>query len=163
MKTSIELSLRTREVYQLFERKINGDILFLDAILHKFNKVINIFHKDESKGTNLIGQMEHRLLEGIRNFTDDINKYEQLLLKKKEFNQKRIDFVIQFHPSIIVTNSLGLLLIKFIDNYDQLIAIIKLLHLAGCFSEDKDYYFHIKTNQKVANKLLSSILLTSLK
>ncbi|OCH99177.1 hypothetical protein A8135_07980 [Legionella jamestowniensis] len=162
MKAEITLNLRTREVYKLFERKINNDTLFIKAILHKFNKIYNACrHTSTSK--SLLDSMEHQFAEGIKIFTQETTQYEQLLYKKPEFNQKKIVFTAQFHPSILITNHLGVLLVNFIDCYDKLVATIKLLHLAGCFSNDSDYYFYIKNIQKTANKILSNIIVEPLR
>lgn len=41
MKATIELTLKTREVYTFFERKLNGNRLFIHAIQHRINSVRN--------------------------------------------------------------------------------------------------------------------------
>ncbi|CZJ02615.1 hypothetical protein PGH45_05595 [Legionella pneumophila] len=158
MKAEITLNLRTREVHKLFERKIRNDTLFIKAILHRFNKIRSACHQNADMNKPLLDNIEHQLLKGSQIFTLETNRFEQLLYKMPEFSQKKIDFITQFHPSILITNHQGALLVNFIDCYDKLVATIKLLHLAGCFSSDSDYYFHIKNIQKTANKVLSTIL-----
>ncbi|KTD56740.1 hypothetical protein Lsan_2900 [Legionella santicrucis] len=162
MKATVELGLRTREVYKLFERKINNDVLFIHALLHKFNKIHAHCRKDENAGNTILIKSEQQLLEGIQSFSEKINQYEQLLQRKQEFHQKKIGFVIQFRPSLVIANHLGGVLVNFIDTYDRLVACIKLLHLAGCFSNDSDCYFHIRNTQNSANRLLSAVLLMPL-
>lgn len=163
MKAEITLNLRTREVHKLFERKISNDILFIKAILHKFNKIHSVYRQNANTSKSLLDYIEHQFLQGIQIFTHETTRYEQLLYKKPLFDQKKIDFTAQFYPSILITNHLGVLLVNFIDCYDKLVATIKLLHLAGCFSSDSDYYFHIKNIQKTANKVLSNVLMEPLR
>ena len=62
MKINIELSLRTREVYQLFERKINGERMFIEAILHKFNTVINRCQQQNSQALLIYKQINQKIL-----------------------------------------------------------------------------------------------------
>lgn len=50
-------------------------------------------------------------------------------------------------------------LIEFIEIYDKLIAIVKLLHIAGCFESDEAYFGNIKRLQKIANAMLSALIL----
>ncbi|AMV14904.1 hypothetical protein SCO11_11370 [Legionella pneumophila serogroup 1] len=163
MKAEITLNLRTREVHKLFERKIRNDTLFIKAILHRFNTIRSACHQNPYTSKLLLDNIEQQLLTGIQIFTDEITRHEQLLYKMPEFNQKKIEFATQFHPSILITNHQSVLLVNFIDCYDKLVATIKLLHLAGCFSGDSNYYFHIKNIQKKANKVLSTILVEPLK
>ena len=59
---------------------------------------------------------------------------------------------------ITVSNPLGMRLVEFIEIYDQLVATIKLLNLAGCFMSDNDYYTNIKRIQKLANQMLSNVI-----
>ena len=58
-----------------------------------------------------------------------------------------------------MTNPLAMQLIEFIEIYDKLIAILKLLHLAGCFESDEAYFGNIKRPQKMANTMLSDLIL----
>lgn len=161
MKASIELALRTREVNQLFHRKINGDRLFIEAILHKFNIVINRCNQQNPQALTAHKQIEQKLQDLTRQFTAEITKFEMLLTKKKYFDNKTINFLSQFHLKITVTNPLALQLIELIETYDKLIAMLKFLGLAGCFKEDEIYFENIKRIQKSTNSVLSKILLIS--
>lgn len=89
MKAEITLNLRTREVYKLFERKINNDTLFIKAILHKFNKIRSSACRHTNTSKSLLDSMEHQFVQGIKVFTHETTRYEQLLYKKSEFNQKK--------------------------------------------------------------------------
>lgn len=160
MKASIELSLRTREVYQLFQRKINGDRLFIEAILHKFNIVINRCQKKDPQALITYKQIEQLTQKLIKQFMNETIRFEQLLAKKKKFDSKNISITVQFLPSIIVTNPLAMQLIELIETYDKLTASLKLLHLAGCFDEDGIYFENAKRIQKLANQSLSRIILS---
>lgn len=161
MKANIELSLRTREVYQLFERKINGDRLFIQAILHKFNIIINRCNKQEPHALVSYQQIEQQMQDLTKQFTSENKKFELLLAKRKDFDSKRVHFVVQFFPTVIVTNSLAMQLVELIEFYDKLVATLKLLHLSECFGTDEIYFENIKRIQKLTNRILSEILLKS--
>ena len=160
MKANIELPLRTREVYQLFQRKINGDRLFIEAILHKFNTSINCCTQQNPSSPASYKQIERTILELTHQFANDITRFETLLTKKKIFEYKNISYIIKFRPVIIVTNPLAVQLIEFIEIYDRLISILKLLHLAGCFESNAACFNNIRRYQKMANQMLSTIVLT---
>lgn len=160
MKASIVLSLRTREVYRLFERKISGDRFFIAAILHKINKVIHLCQNQDPQYMTTYHQMEQKILHLTQHFTTEIERFETLLAKKKEFDNKKATFIIQFRPLIVVSNPLTMQLIGLIETYDKLLATLKLLHLAGCFGREELYFGNIKRYQKMANQVLSALLLT---
>ncbi len=157
MKASIELTLRTREVFKLFERKINGDRLFMNTVLHKFNKVMNL--RKQPTGLTTYHQMVQTMLTLTQQFTDEINRFEEILEKRRDLTNKKISFLTQYPTAIIVNNPLSMHLVEFIEIYDRLVALMKLLHLADCFTTENDYYANIKRIQTQANKMLSSILL----
>ena len=159
MKASIELPLFTREVYKLFERKIDGDRLFIGAILHKFNHMMRRSRQEATSENNSFKKMERDILRLTEQFSNEINRIEGLLQKKKDFNDRKIHFIAQFHQSITVNNPLCMYLIEFIAVYDKLLATIKLLQLARCFVSEQDYFSYIKRNQREANQLLSKLLL----
>jgi len=158
MQANIELSLRTREVHQLFERKINRDRLFIQAILHKFNIVINRCNKQEPKALLAYKQMEQKIQALTKQFRDEISRFELLLTRKKIFDGNKISYVVQFRPIITLTNPLAMQLVELIETYDELVATLKLLHLAGCFEEEQFYFVHVKRTQKLANQILSWIM-----
>lgn len=158
MKTEITLNLRTREVYKLFERKISGGRLFIDAILHKMNIVIGKCRSQDPLALRVLYEMEQQLKTLINEFGSEVKRYEELLSKKKEFKGRPINFVVQFQPKLTVCNPLGMLLTELIEIYDQLIAILKLLRLTGCFETDEAYFINLKQKQKVANRALSKVI-----
>jgi Type IV secretion-system coupling protein DNA-binding domain len=47
-----------------------------------------------------------------------------------------------------------------VEVYDKLVAVLKLLHFAGCFISDDDYYSNLKCTQTQANRLLSNMIIT---
>lgn len=161
MKATIKLALRTREVFNLFKRTINGDRLFIDAILHKFKIVMSQHEHQTPSRLIAFNDIEQAMLTLTQQFSDEISRFEQVLAKRKALNDKKINFIEQFHPSIIVSNTLCLHLIEFIEMYDKLVALIKLLHLAGCFTSDNDYYANIQRIQTITNRMLSHVILTS--
>ena len=160
MKVSVELSLRTREVYQLFERKMDKDRRFLEALLHKFNILMGGCRRGEASALKIFHQMEQNMLTLTQQFSNEIESFNALLQKQKDFADKKINFIAQFHPSIIVSNPLCMHFVEFIEVYDTLIATLKLLFLAGCFVIDDDYYENIKRIQKLANRMLGNIINT---
>ena len=160
MQANIKLVLKTREVFKLFERKIDGNRLFIEAILHKFCIVMKQCKQHVPGALVVYDQITQSMLTLTQQFADEVNRFETILEKRKEFGRKQINFIAQFHTAIIVGTPLSMILIEFIEVYDKLIAILKLLHLTGCFVSDNDYYANIKRIQTLANQILSSIILT---
>ncbi len=105
--------------------------------------------------SNSFNQIEQAMMTLTQQFGDEISCFNEVLNKRKDFNNTKINFIAQFHPIITVSNPLSMRLVEFIEIYDQLIATVKLLNLTGCFMSDNDYYANIKRIQKLANKLLS--------
>lgn len=89
---------------------------------------------------------------------NEVNRFKAVLAKKKDFGGKKINFIVQFHPMITVSTPLNMRLVEFIEIYDNLIAVLKLLHLTGRFASDGDYYANVKRIQKLANQTLSRII-----
>ena len=87
----------------------------------------------------IVNQIERSIQDWTQQFSDDIHRFEGLLEKQIHFNGKKINFITQFHALIIVDNPLTIRLIEFIEIYDRLIAVIKLLHLAGCFATERGW------------------------
>lgn len=160
MKVNIELALRTREVYQLFQRRINGERLFIEAILRKFNVVMNRCRQQKPQALACYKEMGQRIIGFIQQFTDEIVRFETLLAKKQDFASKKISYIVKFRPVIIVSNPLAIQLIEFLETYDKLIAALKLLQLAGCFESDEVFWGNTKRYQKMANQMLSKLVLT---
>jgi hypothetical protein len=159
MKANIELALRTREVYQLFERKLKKNRLFIDAIQHRINKLINLSKQQCKQSTTVLEQLKDKLTSLTTYFLAEITRFNVLLNQNKVLEGKSIQYVIQFRPTIILYNHLSPLLVKFLECYDHLIATLKLLRLAGCFCSEIDYFHTVKQYQKMANQLLSSLLI----
>ncbi|HAT1803906.1 TPA: AcaB family transcriptional regulator [Legionella pneumophila] len=159
MKAEITLNLRTREVYKLFERKISRERLFVEAILHKVNIIIGRCRKQDPIAIKALIEMDQQVNTLMQKFSSETKRFEILLNKKKEFKDKQINFVVQFYPKIMICNPLSMKLAELIEVYDQLIAILKLLRLAGCFDTDETYFNNIKYYQKTINQALSTILL----
>lgn len=104
--------------------------------------------------------MEKQLNLLTQEFASEIKRFEEILFKKKEFKDKQINLVEQFYPRMIVSNSISLKLVELIEIYDQLIAILKLLRLAGCFETDESYFANIRQKQKLTNQTLSRFFLS---
>lgn len=160
MQATIQLALKTREVFKLFERRIDGDRLFIEAILRKFNVVMRQCKQQANGALVTYNKIEQVLIAHTQQFSDELSQFETLLAQQKKFGSEKINFIEQFYPAITVNTPLSIQLIEFIEIYDKLIAVLKLLHLAGCFASDNDYYTNIKRVQKLANRMLSRIGLT---
>ena len=158
MQISIELNLKTREVYQLFQRKISGDRLFIAAILHQFNRVMGQCKQQNQSALVAFHQVEQSLSGLTQTFREETSRFEALLMTKENFTDINFHFVVQFRQSISVCNALGMRLVEFINTYDQLIATLKLLQLADFFESIDAYFTHIKRIQKSANRVLSQII-----
>lgn len=155
MSLTIELHLKTREIYRLFELKIDEKRLFMDSVFKKINR-INLTTPEAHL------QVEQNLRSLISEFTQKTEFFEKILESNTKIKAKTIHVTPQFHTSITVINKLEVLLIEFINCYDNLIALIKLLHLAGCFDSDKAYNTNLKHMKKIGSKTLSNILLLSI-
>lgn len=157
--TSIELPLRTREVYQLFQRKLKGDRLFIDALLHKFNIVTTRCNQQDPQSLILYKQIEQKIQDLTQQIRTDTTKFELLLKKKKIFDSSKVNFTFQFRPTITVNTPLCIQLIELIDRYDKFVIVLKLLCLAGCFETDGIYFGNVTRVQKLMNSTLSRIML----
>ena len=161
MKATIELALGTHEVDNLFERQLTKKRLFIDAIQHRVNKLINRSNQQGMQATAVMEQLEDKITSLSTFFLAETTKFKALLNQKKGFEGKSITYALQFKRTITLYNQSSALLAHFIECYDQLIATLKLLRLAGCFNSDMDYFYALKQYQNRANQLLSSLLLIS--
>lgn len=159
MKINIELALRTHEVYQLFARKLNGKRLFIDAIQHRLNKLSTLSNQDCRQAT-VLEQLKDKITTLTSHFLAETTRFKALLNQKKDFEGKSIQCVVKFRPMMKLFNPLSALLVHFLECYDHLMATLKLLRLAGCFCSDIDYFYIVKHYQKMANQLLSRLLIT---
>lgn len=159
MKTTITLELKTREVHHLFTRKINGDRLFMDAIFHKFNRITGLCRKQDPGAEETYQNIEKSMLNLAQQFSDERGRFREILKKKTGLGDNKITITPSFHPKIIIENPLTVQLVKFLKTYDNLIATLKLLNLAGSFESEQSYYANITHFQKVMNRMLSKIAL----
>lgn len=160
MKKTIELDLKNREVYQLFERKIKGNRLFIDAVLHKLNQVSRHSSPQSTTDINIHQRIEHTLLQITQEFIDEIQRFEQVLRKKQEHDDPTNTLVLSFKSQITINNTLDVKLIDFIKSYDTLVAILKCLQLTGCFATHETFFINTKRIQRSVNLVLSTIVLT---
>ena len=159
MQVNIKLALKTREVFKLFERRIDGDRLFIEAILHKFNIVIRQCRQQIPGAMNTYNQMEQAMIMLTQQFREEMTRFYAVLTRRKNFNDKEINLISQFHPTINVSSTLSIQLIELLETYDQLIATLKLLQLTELFESNDIYFYNVKRIQKLANKTLSCIML----
>lgn len=151
MQLTIDLHLKTREVYKLFELKISDTRFFMDAVLRKINRI-------DLVAPEIQLQIEQDLRSLITEFTQKSAIFEKMLDNNKIFKTNAINGLPQFHTKITVTNKQGLLLVEFIEIYDNLISLIKLLHLAACFDSDEAYNTNLRHVKKMGNRMLSNLL-----
>ena len=154
MQLTIDLHLKTRDVYRLFELKIDDKRYFMDSVLRKINRI-------ELITPEVYLQIAQDLRALITEFSKKSAFFEKMLDKNKNIKTKEVNIIPQFYSKFTVTNKLGLLLIEFIEIYDNLISLIKLLHLAACFDSDEAYYANLRNVKKMGNRILSKFLLLS--
>ncbi|MGV3740450.1 MAG: hypothetical protein ACO1N3_04075 [Gammaproteobacteria bacterium] len=152
MQLTIDLHLKTREVYQLFEIKISDKRFFMDAVLRKINRI-------DLLAPEIQLQIEQDLRSLITEFAQKSASLEKML--NKNIKVKSVNIIPQFYSKLTVTNKQGLLLVEFIEIYDKLISLIKLLHLAACFDSDEAYYANLRHVKKDCHRMLSQILITA--
>lgn len=162
MKAIIEVPLRTREVYMLFERKLDGKRLFLEAIQHKINKLIGKSKEQNEQATVTLNNLKGKIESLTAHFITETTRFEQILNQKKDLQEKTIQISIQFRPTLVLYSYLSSLLVYFIESYDKLIATLKLLCLTGCFDSEADYFYAKKNYQKMANQLLGYMIVVPL-
>ncbi len=159
-KTSVTLELKTREAHHLFKRTISGNRLFIDAILHKLNKIVALSKKDGAK-TEACYQITKQRLRNLTNYFSNENlQLLEVIQREPALKGKTITFKAQFYPKISLENSLTYELIKLIERYDALISTAKLLYLTGCFESESAYYTNIKRFQVMINQALGQIVIT---
>lgn len=155
MQLTIDLHLKTREVYQLFQLRISDTRFFMDAVSRKINRIALV-------APEIQRQIEQDLRSLITAFAQKITSFEKLLDKNKSIKTKTIKVIPQFHTKLTLTNKLGFLLVEFIESYDNLISLIRLLHLAACFDSDAAYYANLRHVKKMGNRMLSNLLLLNI-
>ncbi|MCH9690049.1 MAG: AcaB family transcriptional regulator [Gammaproteobacteria bacterium] len=158
MKVTITLNLKTREAHQLFQRKINNDRLFFNAILHQLNKIARLCRKEIPGAHEHYQNIQENLNKLSQQFTDEAKCFRAMLQKEEILKNKKITFHPRLSQKVIIENPLTINLMKLIEAYDELISIFKLLHLAGCFQSTQDYYANIRRIQKIVNSALSQVI-----
>ena len=159
MKVTVTLELKTREVHQLFQRKINDERLFINAIRHQLNKITGLFRKEAPNAHEHYQSIKKNLNGLSQQFADETKSFKAMLQKEESLKNKKITFSPLFSQEVIVESPLMIDLIQLIEAYDELISTIKLLHLAGCFQSTQDYYANIQRIQKLGNQTLSQIMI----
>ena len=120
---------------------------------------MNYCRQQDPQALASYNKMKQNIIRFTQQFTDEIMRFETLLAKKKGFADKKISYVVKFKPAVIVSNPLSMQLIEFLEIYDKLIAALKILQLAGCFESDDIFWSNTKRYQKIANQMLSNIVL----
>ena len=119
---------------------------------------MGISQKQDLSAQETYQLIEKNLLSLSQQFSDEVNCFKGMLGKKAGLGNKKITITPTLHPKVVIENPLTMRLIKFIETYDNLVATLKLLHLAGCFGSEQDYYANITRIQKKANRMLSKII-----
>lgn len=100
MQLTIDLHLKTREVYKLFELKISDKRFFMDAVLRKINRIDLVVSEIQL-------QAEQDLRSLITEFSQKSASFEKILEKNKNIKAKAINVIPQFYSKITVTNKTG--------------------------------------------------------
>jgi len=159
MKVTMTLELKTREVNQLFERRINGDRLFIDAILHKLNQITGAYRKNIPNAATHYQSVQQDLQNLTQYLANQTKSLTTTLQQNSVLRNKTLTFKTQFFPMVRLENPLALTLVTCIEQYDKLVTTVKLLHLAGCFESTQAYYANTKRIQKKMNLGLSRIII----
>ncbi|KTD23919.1 hypothetical protein [Legionella maceachernii] len=160
MKANLELTLITREVHYCFVRKVKDKRYLIPAIQHRINRLMNTSQQNNEQATLLLKEFKGKITELTDHFIAETTRFKELLQQKALFHNKPIHFIGQFRKKMILENELSPLLAYFLECYDRLVAILKLLHLAGCFNSEKDFKHTLNNYHKMANHLFCFLLFT---
>lgn len=163
MSTTITLTLVNFEVYRVFLRTLKTGDNFYQEIILKINSLMQYSQEQRVFALLHLYQMHEAIKNTINDFYDEIDKFEGVLEKKKHLAGKKISFKAQHFPEIPFDNAIACVLVELFTVYDQLISQLKTLRIAGCFSNDNDYFNNLRRFFKSVNTLLSQCLLIPLK
>lgn len=160
MTTTIKLTLANKEANRLFTRKTAEGKLFYKGVIQKITMLLRRCEAQQAYSLLSLHQMQASIHKLTNQFSDELDKFEGLLEKKRHLNGKIISFGAKFYPVCNLDSSLASDLVELVEVYDKLLSTLKLLRVAGSFASDEDYFANLRRFFKEINKVLSGILLT---
>ena len=163
MTTTITLTLTNQEVNRLFTREIKDGVNVYEKLMNKVEYLIKLCQRRRAYAFISLYQMNESIESLTQQFDEDIDRYEEILQKKKHLVGKKITYYPRHFPEVVFDNTLSGSLIKLFEIYDHLISLIKTLRAVGCFAHDDEYFNTLRHYFKEVNRLLSSLLFHSIK
>jgi hypothetical protein len=163
MTTTVKLTLSNFEVNRLFTRELKAGVNFYQQLMSKVASLMRRCQEQHVYPLLRLYQMNERINRTLHNFYDEIDKFEGVLEKKKHLAGKKFNFKPVHFPEAHFDNALASNLVELFEVYDRLISQLKILRTAGCFTNDDDYFSNLRRYFKEVNRLLSDLLLSSVK
>ncbi|MDO5215732.1 AcaB family transcriptional regulator [Legionella pneumophila] len=163
MTTFVKLTLSNNEVNRLFTRELKNGVNFYQKLMNKIASLIKCCQEQRVYALLSLYQMNEAVNTTIQKFYDDIDTFEGVLEKKKHLAGKKITYQPVHFPEVRFDSALASSLVELFEVYDHLISLLKTLRTAGCFSNDDDYFNNLRRYFKEVNRLLSALLLSSVK
>lgn len=163
MTTFVTLTLSNSEVHRLFTRTLKNGDNFYQKLMRKIGSLIKCAQEQRAYALLSLYQLNEEVNSTIQTFYDDIDKFEAVLEKKKHLTGKKITYKPIYFPKVPFDSALASSLVELFEVYDRFISILKTLRSAGCFSNDDDYFSNLRRSFKEVNRLLSTLLLISVK
>ena len=163
MTTTVKLTLSNFEVNRLFTRELKTGVNFYQKLMSKVTSLMRRCQEQHVYPLLRLYQMNERINLTLQNFYDEIDKFEGVLEKKKHLAGKKFNFKPVHFPEVHFDNALASNLVELFEVYDRLISQLKILRTAGCFTNDDDYFNNLRRYFKEVNRLLSQLLLSSVK
>lgn len=163
MTTYVTLTLSNNEVNRLFNRELKNGVNFYQQLMNKITSLIKSCKEQRVFALLSLYQMNESVNATIQKFYDDIDKFEGVLEKKKYLAGKKITYNPVHFPKVCFDSALASSLVELFEVYDHLISLLKTLRTAGCFTHDDDYFNNLRRTFKEVNRLLSALLLHSVK
>ena len=163
MTTTVKLALANFEVYRLFTRELKEGVNFYQQLMNKVGSLIKRCQALHAYPLLRLYQMNEEITQTLQHFYDEIDKFEGVLEKKKHLAGKQFYYKPVHFLEAPFDNALASNLVELVEVYDKLISTLKTLRTAGCFSNDDDYFNNLRRYFKTVNRLLSQLLLSSMK
>lgn len=163
MTTTVKLTLSNHEVNRLFTRELKNGVNFYQKLMSKVASLIKSCKEQRVYALLSLYQMNEDVNTLIQKFYDDIDKFEGVLEKKKHLAGKKITYQPVHFPEVCFDSALASSLVELFEVYDHFISLLKTLRAAGCFTNDDDYFNNLRRAFKEVNRLLSTLLLSSVK
>lgn len=161
MTTTVTLKLSNVEVYRLFTRELKEGANFYEQVMNKLSGLLRCCKEKRVEAFLRVHQLSQEISRTTEYMYDELDKFEGILEKKKHLAGKKFTFNPAYFPEVRFDSGIACSLVELFEVYDHLISLLKLLRVAGCFSNDDDYFNNLRRYFKKINRLLSLLLLTS--